>query len=500
VLVEAKLYFYESEQSEQQKALPMQGVVSFAGRCDVVTLDGAKRRKQNIRESLGFEVMAREGCIIRLSAGDGKERAAWVNAFRSAIDTEMEQQTRAIQEERSRKKELKERSKNDMAQNCEAFGAGLFGATVGEIGRVTIQVNDETGQPVTEGGDLFAATLENDELYYDLQTLDKEDGSYTLTYCAVMAGTFELHIVLHGYDIYGSPFSVNIQPAAMSLAHCVGAGEGLVTAYRDNRKHCFQLLSRDLWGNQLLGGGQPFNASLTGPAELTAFCDDGNGSYSGTYVVKAEINRYLVEGQAPLEISITYGRNDIDFQPEKPQHVSGSPYRPTIVEPPPPSMPPPAPELAETAPELFGMPLPPPPADDPPPLPPAEISVMHPALALHPAALAVAPPLQEAHQNLSVEEVHQLLLERRSDIEGGYMQLSAGHGTNGASGAIGASGTSGVTKGDKSRLASAAAVAKRVRPAARAATNDKKQSEYAALELTEVCSGVIRCTCSRCCF
>jgi hypothetical protein len=35
----------------------------------------------------------------------------------------------------------------DLAQNCEAFGAGLYGCEAGEAGVVTIAINDEMGQP-----------------------------------------------------------------------------------------------------------------------------------------------------------------------------------------------------------------------------------------------------------------------------------------------------------------------------------------------------------------
>jgi hypothetical protein len=521
VLHQTKLYYYESDEAAQRKAPKPKGSVSLPFRCDIVNME-VKRNRGKQSERFGFEIMSREGSIIQLCADNEMERSVWANALRSAIDTVLEERTRTMQEERLQKKDQKERSKQDMAQNCEAFGGGLFGATAGEDGRITIQVNDEAGQPCVEGGMVFATTLENDDLHYDLRTVDNDDGTYTVTYCAVMAGTFELHIILYGYDIYGSPFAVQIEPAAFSRAKCIG--DGLTTAYRDDRQHSFQVLSKDVWGNQLRDGGQPFHASIAGPAQLTTFQDNGDGSYSGAYIVKAELNRYLAEGQAPVEISITYGGStalsrsqllltraagaEVELQPDEPENVEGSPFRPAVLEPPP-SMPPP-PERDSAQELLAAMPLPPPPLEAPPPLPPAEIpsALFHAHLGMHPAVQAVAPPpLQEVHTNLTVEEVHRLLQVKtccllilpahaafsccllmlplctqylhlqvkRADIENEYERLSDTR-------QIGLGNRAGDTNG----LVSAAAAAKRVRPTRE--QEGKEHAEQAALELAAVSS------------
>ena len=78
----------------------------------------------------------------------------------------------------------------DQAQSCEAFGPGLFGAEAGTSTTFTVQATDAGGQPMTEGGMPFTATLENEDYLYNVQVLDNNDGTYSSTYAISAPGDF----------------------------------------------------------------------------------------------------------------------------------------------------------------------------------------------------------------------------------------------------------------------------------------------------------------------
>ena len=97
--------------------------------------------------------------------------------------------------------------------NCSADGAGLVSAVAGEPAHFTILKKDRSGQPRTRGVDHFYADVRGPGRW-DCEIVDERDGSYSVTYVAKAAGSYQLDVGLAPMNgpIAGSPFSIVVAP------------------------------------------------------------------------------------------------------------------------------------------------------------------------------------------------------------------------------------------------------------------------------------------------
>jgi hypothetical protein len=207
----------------------------------------------------------------------------------------------------------------DQAQSCEAFGPGLFGAEAGTSTTFTIQATDAGGQPMTEGGMPFTATLENEDYLYNVQVLDNNDGTYSSTYAISAPGDYSLALKLNDeHHIFGSPFAVRVSPANADARQCVARGDGLIIA-KSMETSYFVIEARDKLGNMRNVGNDPFEVSVAGPSILKGLQDNSDGTYSCAFEVTATADT-IAQVPDAVTINVQIGG----------KHLPGSPFKPNL--------------------------------------------------------------------------------------------------------------------------------------------------------------------------
>lgn len=98
---------------------------------------------------------------------------------------------------------------------CVATGAGTMQATKDQEATFLLEAFDRFGQRMTSGGDCIESFwLEGRQKRDpppDVVIVDHKDGSYTLSYTFTTQrpGIYQLRVVVNGFDIVASPFSIN---------------------------------------------------------------------------------------------------------------------------------------------------------------------------------------------------------------------------------------------------------------------------------------------------
>lgn len=273
------------------------------------------------RAKFEFQILLQNGNILQLACDTSVEREDWIESLNLTIAYHRKILQSSgysldgydpIFEDEDECYELGER----IAQNCFATGPGIIGAEAGKMTMFTVQVNDLSNQPTTEGGMPIIASLMNDDYLYYIQILDNNDGKYSGYYSVATAGFFDLNIMLNDeHHIFGSPFPVEILGASTFPEYCVAQGLGLEEVSLDCSAE-FQIISKDIFHNKKRNGGDPFEVSVIGPANIQSLVDNNNGTY--TCVYESVSNQ---GNDSPVLISITlFGK-----------HIEGSPFNPSVV-------------------------------------------------------------------------------------------------------------------------------------------------------------------------
>jgi len=206
-----------------------------------------------------------------------------------------------------------------LAQNCQAFGPGLFGAEVGVAAKFFIQMHDLNGKALDVGGMPFTATLGDEEVLYHIKVRDHGDGSYSAHYVLRRPGMYSLRIMLNSnHDIYGSPYEVEILPSKTVSRECTAEGEGLEMV-RMGQLTSFVITARDLFGNSKNRGGDPFEVGVMGPAQVASLADNGDGTYLCT-----------LEGKVPELIDDLGTHTLLVMVTLHGKHVKNSPFQPVL--------------------------------------------------------------------------------------------------------------------------------------------------------------------------
>ncbi|KAJ1635048.1 immunoglobulin E-set, partial [Pavlovales sp. CCMP2436] len=103
---------------------------------------------------------------------------------------------------------------------CSAVGMATQRALAGEVMRFAVQARDESGKRRASGGDDFVTTIvrrfgdSGRTETLTVEMVDCADGTYLGTYCPMHAGAHELRVLLRGEHVRGSPYAVEVAPAA----------------------------------------------------------------------------------------------------------------------------------------------------------------------------------------------------------------------------------------------------------------------------------------------
>ena len=150
---------------------------------------------------------------------------------------------------------------------------------------------------------------------------DNGDGTFAAYYMLGRPGKYKLNIRINDeHEIDGSPFDIEVLPSKTVPAASTAEGEHLVTLYPD-RPCGFTVVARDGLGNKKHRGGDPFEVSIVGGAHLESIDDNGDGTYAVCFEAQdPSRSQYFASNTLLINVTL-YGK-----------HISGSPYRPIILE------------------------------------------------------------------------------------------------------------------------------------------------------------------------
>jgi hypothetical protein len=89
-----------------------------------------------------------------------------------------------------------------------------------------------------------------------------DNGVWEFRYTAKTSGEYLLKIALNGYNIPGSPFKPYCDPVEICVEECLCKGRGLSGLFYTGHVAQFYIVSRDVFGNKLLGGGHEFSVRV----------------------------------------------------------------------------------------------------------------------------------------------------------------------------------------------------------------------------------------------
>jgi filamin len=172
---------------------------------------------------------------------------------------------------------------------CVASGSGLSRATAGSKASFVIQAVDARGVYMATGGSFFTVELTYAADYYLLPSKDNSDGTYSVNIDVTRSAPYQLSVSFGGVPVSGSPFRVNVLPAAVSLEHTSVSGNGL-TAGTAGAMGSFEISARDRFSNPQYfpAGSVEFSVRVQGPVMTQAAVRRvSNGAYAAFYTLTA---------------------------------------------------------------------------------------------------------------------------------------------------------------------------------------------------------------------
>jgi Filamin/ABP280 repeat/EGF-like domain/Human growth factor-like EGF len=190
--------------------------------------------------------------------------------------------------------------------NCTAAGSTSVSVMNG-LSMVTVVLANAANQPLATGGHGVTVAFTG-PVSVSSNVVDNHDGTYTISYQTVIAGTYSMDIRVDGASIAGSPFSVvaRIEPNAGQSSI---TGPGLIRGYVGVLS-AFAINTVDVVGTPLGVGGfaSRFTVSIIGPAGAvpSTTTDNHNGTYTVLYVAAVVGNH---------QISVLYDGQHVTFSP-----------------------------------------------------------------------------------------------------------------------------------------------------------------------------------------
>jgi len=297
------------------------------GLMDVVIFCEARTKHRKIKYE--FQLNLPNGGTLELSCDEPEEREQWIETLNMVIAF-MRTLTHPaamvlngydpLEDEDEEVFEMGER----IAQNCQAYGPGLYGAEAGTREQFVLQIYDVDGVQVARGGMPVTCSISNEHSLYYVKVHDNQDGTFSAYYMLGAPGHYKLSIRLNDeHEIHGSPFDIEILPSRTVGSSSTAEGEALSFVYPDVPSS-FTIVARDGLGNAKTRGGDPFEVSVLGPAHLESVDDNEDGTYTCTFEAQ-DPSRAQFFAANTLQIAISlYGKP-----------IVGSPFRPVILDAPP---------------------------------------------------------------------------------------------------------------------------------------------------------------------
>jgi filamin len=93
---------------------------------------------------------------------------------------------------------------------CKAYGPGLEKGETFIPTEFTIEAINANGRRVTHGSDPFTVAIKGPKSDVNYEFEDHDNGLYTVKYTPSEIGKHSVTVMLHGQNIYGSPFNVPV--------------------------------------------------------------------------------------------------------------------------------------------------------------------------------------------------------------------------------------------------------------------------------------------------
>uniref|UniRef100_A0A7S1DTW6 Ig-like domain-containing protein n=3 Tax=Hemiselmis andersenii TaxID=464988 RepID=A0A7S1DTW6_HEMAN len=195
-------------------------------------------------------------------------------------------------------------------QHCIADGRhdsgdGLKSCVVGVETGFVLVCADRFGNKCSVGGDEISAELRGAK-NVTVEVLDHQDGHYTLSYTAIWAGLYKLHVLLGDDDVYGSPFAIVAETAGIHPPSCYVHGTGIY-ACEAGVEAQFHVQTKDKFDN-VRPEEDELEVKISGPEKV------------------AILRRYLGDGQYDFFWTAnTAGQYEVDIQ-NKGVSLATAPY------------------------------------------------------------------------------------------------------------------------------------------------------------------------------
>jgi hypothetical protein len=287
-------------------------------------------KSANKKVKFEFQLILQNGGELQLSCDTDEEREEWVKTLQVIVDFLHKVATQPAMMLDGYDPMMEDDAEvfqigDELAQNCQAFGPGLFGSEAGKSTQFVINLHDIAGQRVTKGGMPIVATISNEDSLYYLAVLDNDDGSYYCNYVLGTAGKYHLSITLNEeHHIFGSPFDIEILPSKTVPKFCVAEGD-ILQQMATKSTGTFMIYAMDGFGNRKTRGGDPFEVSIMGPGQVIDLEDRNDGSYACTITttnVQQQAQNMFTSPSIMIMVTL-YGKS-IENSPFKPVMVDGT--------------------------------------------------------------------------------------------------------------------------------------------------------------------------------
>jgi hypothetical protein len=307
---------------------PNGNLKGHVGLNDVEIFCETKEHKNQKKVKFEFQILLQAGGVLELSSDSEQERDEWMETLGAVITFLRKVTTSNVMtlngyDPLCEDDEESYRIGEEIAQNCQAYGPGLFGAEAGKSTHFVVEIHDLSGQKVNMGGMPVTATIEDESSLYYLIVNDNEDGTYSVFYTLGRAGKFKLNITLNEeHHIFGSPYDIEVLPSKTVPALCFAEGDAL-TRMPSKAISTFIICAVDNYGNRKLRGGDPFEIGIMGPAQLVSLKDNDDGTYTCAVEVlspQGPESRAIQFSSIMILITL-YGKP-----------IQGSPFKPMLLE------------------------------------------------------------------------------------------------------------------------------------------------------------------------
>ena len=167
-----------------------------------------------------FQLLLPHGSALYLSCDDPAEREEWIETLNVVIaylrlltHPELAMVVNGYDPMNEDDEDVYKQG-DEVAQNCQAYGPGLFGSEAGQQGQFVLEIHDTEGQPVERGGMPVTCTISNDDCVFYVTVLDNQNGTYSGFYTIATPGKYKLYLRLNDeHDVFGSPYDIEILPS-----------------------------------------------------------------------------------------------------------------------------------------------------------------------------------------------------------------------------------------------------------------------------------------------